>query len=181
MSRHVAATIFLPNNDKRKFSLATPDTIRKAYKRVYDQGIAAHRMGHDIEKTIDYWKKVMKNQGLNINQVNGHRNDKGRGNGDGRPQRGGKRIKGQSSKSKWYHKDAKDCIEMMFEDHERFMTRYKQIKKEKPVFTAPPQPCMDPDAVLIKQSNMPEFEDTETAFLDNDELANDTNNGFHHL
>lgn len=77
--RHVAATWYLPNNDPRKFSLATPDTIQSAYKRVYKDGIPAHLMGHDIEKTVDYWRLVMDNQGLNVNNyVSGHRNKRGR-------------------------------------------------------------------------------------------------------
>lgn len=145
--RHVAATHFLPFKDKKKFSLATPEDIYHAYSRVYDKGIPAHLIGHDILKTIDYWKMVMANHGLNCNKyIDGHRNKRARTE-ETKPQRGGKRVKNEDFEKKYLHEDAKDAMAKFFETEHRFKVKLEEIKKSAPIYKGIHQACMDPDSV----------------------------------
>lgn len=155
--RHVAATCLLDKNDPRKFSLATPDNIISAYTRCYN-GIPAKRLGEDIVKTGDYWARVVKNQGLNINShVDGHRNNKGR-DPNKKSNWGGTRTKKPQDQSKWYHQDARDSMKELFEvAHDRFQGELSKLQKFKPVYTAPPMACMDPDGIIRQ------FNDSTTA------------------
>ena len=145
--RHVAATHFLKLKDKKKFSLATPEDIYKAYSRVYDEGIPAHLIGHDIVKTKDYWKRVMAAHGLNCNKhIPGHRNAEGR-NEETKPQRGGKRVKKDAFEKRYLHADAKGAMEDFFKNKDRFKVKLEEIKRSESAIKGVQQPCMDPDRV----------------------------------
>jgi hypothetical protein len=154
--RHAAATTFLKLKDPKKFSLATPKDIYHAYSRVYDKGIPAHLIGHDIEKTKDYWELVMANHGVNCNKfVPGHRNEKGR-NEETKPQRGGKRVKKENFETKYLHEDAKEAMEKFFQTEHRFKVKLEEIKKKSPICEGVPQACMDPDFVEIEDCMDPD-------------------------
>ena len=151
--RHCAATTLLHKDDPKKFSLATPDTIITAYTRCYE-GIPAERLGEDIVKTGDYFLQVVRNQGLNINRVDGHRNNKGR-DPNAKSRRGGVRVKSEEAElSKWYHQDAKDSMKNFFKGSgDRFLDKLSEFRKGKLVFAADPEACMDPDGVIREEIN----------------------------
>ena len=146
--RHVAATCLLFKDDEKKFSFATPDKIRSAYKRTYE-GIPATRIGCDLVKTSEYWVQVMQNQGLNINRhIPGHRNSKGRDPNKPR-NHGGPRKKKEKEEDKWYHKDALESMKELFKEcNDTFFKVLKEVQTKKSVSAGEPDACMDPDGVV---------------------------------
>ena len=66
--KHVVESSRFPDEDERKFSLATPKSGESAYRRVYneDTGVGPSSKGivQDIEKTIDAMEVVRKAEGV---------------------------------------------------------------------------------------------------------------------
>ncbi len=76
-------------------------------------GPEAHRLGHDIMKTLTYWQQVFDNQGLNVQMnVTGHSGDELRAaaRAAGKSNRGGTRIKTSEMVNAWLHPDAKEAM-----------------------------------------------------------------------
>ena len=103
--RHCAITSKLHKNDPRKFSLATPKTISRGIRRLFEcdegeEGVpSSSRIIHDVDYAWDSMMVVYQSKGAIVQDRlcrNGHRYSKS-GTGD----RGGKRFKGELKKEKW--------------------------------------------------------------------------------
>ena len=150
--RHVAATALLPNDDPRKFSLATPDQCASAYKRVYDY-IPSFRIQQDILKTVNYWQMVYENKGMNVVlNANGHRGNEGRA--EGFKKRGGVRVKTEKKdlKSCWYHDDAKEAMEeFMNRSKEQFQKTLSKVRQEHRNISLMDDATFDPEQYEVQK------------------------------
>jgi hypothetical protein len=172
--RHVAATSQLEEHDPKKFSLRTPKKVSSAYRRIYNNppvvrdgvpiiplgegGPVAYRLGHDIMKTLTYWKQVFDNQGLNVQMnVPGHRGDELRAaaKSSGRSNAGGKRTKKSEMVKSWLHPDAEDAMKEFFgESMVKYETILATTREEQGNMTLPKQPAMDPESVIIERTTL---------------------------
>ena len=158
--RHVAATYRLPRDDPRKFSLATPKHVSSAYRRIYNNppvqrdgedlvplgcgGPPPARLGQDIMKVPKYWRGVLEAKGLNTEtNVKGQRGDEARGTA----KRGGRRIKKEDERTKWYHPDARESLdEFLEESQETFEKQLEKTREKFGTMTKKDDPAQNPDA-----------------------------------
>lgn len=146
--RHVAATCLLPDDDPRKFSLATPDACASTYLRVYNAGgIPSHRIVQDILKAKQYWQEAFDNQGRNVNvNAPGHRGNEGQAMKNSNW--GGNRTKKtkQNLRNLWCHPDAQSAMEEFFTSSEKkFNTKYEELTEQHTDISDVDDRCFDPE------------------------------------
>jgi len=111
LSLHCAITAHLPDDDPRKFSMATPNTIVKGILRIYGtEGNVpcSSRIVTDCDKALTAFGKVYEAGGKMVRELcsrSGHRNHAAGRNTDGW---GGLRVKNllREELKRWLHRDA---------------------------------------------------------------------------
>ena len=115
--RCVAATAFLPKDDKRKFSLSLPKDIQSAYKRVVEGGApASERIVQDYDMLKFSLKKIMEAEG---GVVKGLASREGRRKftaetGPVSDDVKAAKVAQKKARSNWLHHDAKDALNELF-------------------------------------------------------------------
>ena len=113
LSLHCAITAYLPDDDERKFSFATPLTIVSGIRRIYNDPTCSNvpcskRIVQDCEKALTAFGAVYEHRGAMVPGLanrNGHRNIAAGRNTAGW---GGVRVKNLlvSEVNRWLHADA---------------------------------------------------------------------------
>ena len=113
----MAATAFLPKDDKRKFSLSLPKDIQSAYKRVVEGGApASERIIQDYDLLKFSLKKIMQANG---GVVKGLASREGRRaftalTGPVSDDVKAEKAAQKKARSNWLHQDAKDALNELF-------------------------------------------------------------------
>jgi hypothetical protein len=127
--RHVSLTHLLEKDDRKKFSLATPQEISRAYCRLWTKGgeegsPTCQRIIQDCNKFVSSIKVINDAKGImcaGVGNRRGHRRENA--NGMEKSNYGSARESQQHQQSApWTHPDANGCYELFIQDSQRRLT-----------------------------------------------------------